>query len=115
MNLVELGTPQHKQAHALIAQLEFGKKCNEAGGKSNCAERILSDSGDPEAQYLMACCQAAEGEYEEALEAWLELATRNPGYADEAAKKAMISVFHLIGRDNDMVKDFQRRLYQALN
>ena len=115
VNLVELGTPQHKQAHALIAQLEFGKKCNEAGGKSNCAERILSDSGDPEAQYLMACCQAAEGEYEEALEAWLELTTRNPGYADEAAKKAMISVFHLIGRDNDMVKDFQRRLYQALN
>tara|TARA_B100000579_G_C22800004_1_gene839234 strand:+ start:864 stop:1745 length:882 start_codon:yes stop_codon:yes gene_type:complete len=115
VNLVELGTPQYKQAHALLAQLEFGQKCHEAGGRSKCAERVLSDSSDTEGHYLLACCQAAEGEFEEALNTWLDLATKNPGYADDGAKKAMISVFHLIGRENDMVKDFQRRLYQALN
>jgi len=115
VNLVELGTPQHNQAHAILAQLEFGQKCHEAGGRNNCAERVSSDPSDPEGHYLLACCQAAEGQFEEALEIWLDLVTKDPGTSDEAAKKAMISVFHLLGRENKMVKDFQRRLYQALN
>ena len=33
---------------------------------------------------------------------------------DQAAKDAMVAVFHLLGRDNPLVADYQRKLYQAL-
>ena len=33
---------------------------------------------------------------------------------DQAAKDAMVAVFHLLGRDNPLVANYQRKLYQAL-
>ena len=33
---------------------------------------------------------------------------------DQAAKDAMVAVFHLLGRDNPLVASYQRKLYQTL-
>jgi len=50
-----------------------------------------------------------------ALEAWLEVVQRDHGSARDAAKDAMVSVFQVLGRQDELVVEHQRRLYQALH
>ncbi len=112
VNLVEEDTPEHPQAQALLTQIEFAQKCQQAGGRAACAQRILGQPDDPEARYLLACCAASEGDYETALREWLHMVGKRSN--SDRAKDAMVAVFHLLGRDNPLVASYQRKLYQAL-
>jgi putative thioredoxin len=114
VNLIEVGTPEYQQAQALLAQIEFSQKCHAAGGKASCAQQLLSAPDDLEARYQLACCHAAEGQFEEALQEWLRSVEKNPNFQDGAAKDAMVAIFHLLGRNNELVTTYQRRLYQSL-
>ncbi len=114
VNLIEVGTPEYQQAQALLAQIEFAQKCHAAGGKATCAQNLLSAPDDLAARYQLACCQAAEGQFEEALQEWLHIVEKDPNFQDGVAKDAMIAIFHLLGRDKELVASYQRRLYQAL-
>ena len=112
VNLVEEDTPEHPQAQALLTQIEFAQKCQQAGGRAACAQRMLGQPDDQEARYLLACCAASEGDYETALREWLHIVGKRSN--SDRAKDAMVAVFHLLGRDNPLVASYQRKLYQAL-
>ena len=112
VNLVEADTPEHPQAQALLTQIEFAHQCQQAGGRAACAQRILGQPDDYEARYLLACCAASEGDYETALQEWLQVVGKKLN--GDQAKDAMVAVFHLLGRDNPLVADYQRKLYQTL-
>ena len=112
VNLVETDTPEYPQAQALLTQIEFAHQCQQAGGRAACAQRVLSQPDDQEARYLLACCAASEDDYETALQEWLHVVEKK-SHGDQA-KDAMVAVFHLLGRDNPLVADYQRKLYQAL-
>ena len=112
VNLIEQATPEYQQAQALLSQIEFAQKCQRAGGRATCAQQMLSDPNDQEARYHFACCAASESDYETALQEWLQIIEKKPG--DEQAKEAMVAVFHLLGREDQLVTDYQRKLYQTL-
>ena len=57
---------------------------------------------------------ALAGRHEEALETLLALVRRDRAYGDDAARKAMVDIFTLLG-GGPVVKDFRSRLYSALN
>ena len=112
VNLVEEETPEYPQAQALLAHIEFAHQCQQAGGRAACTQRMLSQPDDQEARYLLACCAAFEGDYETALQEWLHIVGKESN--DDRAKHAMVTIFHVLGRDNPLVADYQRKLYQAL-
>ena len=112
VNLVEEDTPEYPQAQALLAHIEFAHQCQQAGGRAACTQRMLSQPDDQEARYLLACCAAFEGDYETALQEWLHIVGKESN--DDRAKHAMVTIFHVLGRDNPLVADYQRKLYQAL-
>ncbi len=112
VNLVETDASEYPQAQALLTQIEFAHQCQQAGGRAACAQRVLGQPDDPEARYLLACCAAAEGDYETALQEWLHIVEKKAH--GDPAKDAMVAVFHLLGRDNPLVANYQRKLYQAL-
>ena len=112
VNLVETDTPEYPQAQALLTQIEFAHQCQQAGGRAACAQRVLTQPDDHEARYLLACCAASEDDYETALQEWLHVVEKK-SHGDQA-KDAMVAVFHLLGRENPLVADYQRKLYQAL-
>jgi len=114
VNLIEEGTPEYQQARALLDQIEFARVCVESGGRAVCAQKMLADPDDLDARYSFACCAAAEGDYETALKEWLTVVERQSNFRDGAVKDAMVAVFHLLGRENELVSEYQRRLYQAL-
>ena len=113
VNLIEQGTPEHPQGQALLTQIDFARQCQQAGGRAACAQKMLADPSDRDARYHFACCAATEGDYEAALQEWLQMIEHKPG--DEEAKQAMVAVFHLLGREDQLVTDYQRKLYQTLH
>lgn len=111
---LEEGTPEHQAGQALLTFTELAQTCAASGGRSACAQRMLADPDDLEAKYAFACCAAVAGEYESALKEWLAIVERNRSFREGAAKEAMVAVFHVLGRENELVGEYQRRLYQTL-
>lgn len=111
---VEQGAPQYDQARALLAQIEFHRTCEKAGGRQSCSARLLADPQDLEARFQLACCAAAQEDYATALAEWLAIVERQREFRNGAAREAMVSIFHLLGRDHEAVADYPKRLYRAL-
>ena len=111
---IELGTPEYDQGQALLTHLEFHVHCEEAGGRQACDERLLSGPEDTDARYSLGCCAAVEGDYELALREWFKIIEVDRNFRDGAAKDAMVSVFHVLGRHHPVVGDYPQRLYRAL-
>ncbi len=69
---------------------------------------------DPRARYRWGVMLAAFGRYEEALDELLESVRLNRHFSGEAARKATLAVFDILGSDNALVREYQRRLTQLL-
>jgi putative thioredoxin len=57
---------------------------------------------------------AAAGQHEEALTLLLELVKRDPHFADDAARKAMLDLFEVLGGDHPLTQRFRGELARAL-
>jgi len=111
---LEQGTPEYDQGQALLTHLEFHGICEAAGGRQACAEQVLAAPDDLEAHYAFGCCAAVQGDYETALKEWFAIVEAKRDFKDGAAKDAMVSVFHLLGRHHEVVGDYPQRLYRTL-
>ncbi|MDA0334881.1 MAG: thioredoxin, partial [bacterium] len=111
---LEEGSAEWEQGQALLTHLEFRGHCTAAGGAQVCAARLQSDPDDSEARYLVGCCAAVAGDYGTALEMWFAIVETDRNFRDGAAKDAMVSVFHLLGRQHPAVDDYPKRLYRTL-
>ena len=108
------GTAEYDQGQALLTHLELHRQCAAAGGRRACEAELESDAGNTDARYHLGCCAAVEGDYDTALSHWFEIVEHNGAYRNGAAKDAMVSVFHLLGRNHPVVGDYPQRLYRAL-
>jgi putative thioredoxin len=76
--------------------------------------KVAASPVDLQARLDLGGALAAAGLHEEALDAFLEVIRRDPGFADEAARKAMLDLFTVLGRDDPRVDRYQRELAQLL-
>jgi putative thioredoxin len=111
---VEQGTPAYDRARAVLSLIGIRRTCEQAGGGSACAARLLANPDDLEARYQAACCAAAEEDYGRALAEWLAIVERKRDFRNGAAREAMVAVFHHLGRDHQLVADYPQRLYRTL-
>lgn len=111
---IEQGLPEYERGQALLQQIGFGQTCAQAGGRQACAARLLEAPDDLEAHYNFGACAAAEGDFEAALKEWFGVLEKDRNFKDGAAKDAMVAVFRLLGRDNELVAEYQRQLYRML-
>lgn len=111
---LEQGTPEYDQGQALLTHLGFHQICEEAGGPRACAEKALASPDDLESRYALGCCAAIQGDYETALVEWFAIVEARRDFKGGAAKDAMVSVFHLLGRHHPVVGDYPQRLYRTL-
>ena len=111
---IEQGNLEYDQGQALLTQLEFRGTCESAGGRQVCAERVLAEPDNLEARFTFGCCAAVEGDYETALKEWFAVVTADKNFRQGAAKDALVSVFHLLGRKHPSVGEYPQRLYRTL-
>jgi putative thioredoxin len=64
--------------------------------------------------YLEAAQHVLEEKYEVALQRFLEIVSRDRKFRDDGGRKAMLTVFNLLGDDDPLVRDYRKKLMQTL-
>lgn len=100
---------------ALLARLEFVRIAVGAPAAEALAQTVAANPGNSEARYQLAARQVLAGEFELAMEQLLEIVGRDRKFGDDAARKALLTVFTLLGGKGDLVKRYRSRLSMALN
>jgi putative thioredoxin len=73
-----------------------------------------TDAG-PQAKLDYANALAARGEYEPALAALLGVVRSDRAFGDDAARRAMLTIFEALGADSDLARRYRRELATAIN
>jgi putative thioredoxin len=104
--------PQRQAADRLAAAIRIRQ--SGAGDIEGLRATLAERPDDLEARLALAQALAAAGLYEEALQHYLAIVQRDRGFRDDAARKAMIDIFDLLGPDSDLTDRFRSELAKAL-
>ena len=76
--------------------------------------RVDASPQDLHARLDLGRALSADARYEEALGELLEVVGKNPRLADEAARKAMLDIFDVLGAQHPVTLRFRSELANAL-
>ncbi len=108
---IEDGDPAHDAGQRLRGMLAFGAY---AGDPAALQARVAADAKDVEAWYALGATRALGGDYEGAFAAFLEVVGRDREYLEDGGRKALLSLFDLIGATDERVIKARRRLASLL-
>lgn len=111
LEAVEPG-PYRNEADRLLAELRLREGVQ--GDEGSLRERLTRNPGDLEARLQLGQVLAAQGRYEEALEQLLEVVRRDRNFRDQAARKAMVDIFNVLGSGNELVEHYRSELAKIL-
>ncbi len=113
LNRVPEGLPERAVADSLIATAQFQQ---ESDGQSadELRTKIEADPNDVSSRYALASLLAAQNEYAEAMDQFLEVIRRDRQYQDDGARKAMLALFTTIGEEDPLTKAYRKKLANAL-
>lgn len=73
-----------------------------------------AEPGSLDQQYRQSVQAVLAEDYEAALQGFLAIVGRDRKYRQDGARKAMITVFDLLGDDDSLTKDYRKRLMQTM-
>ncbi|RMG38856.1 MAG: thioredoxin [Gammaproteobacteria bacterium] len=104
----------HPEVVQLRAQLHFASEAPPANELPALESRLQQDESDSEARYRLAMGLVLQQRFEEAIEHLLNLMARDRQYGDDAARKALLRLFDMLG-DDPLVADARRRLFNMMH
>lgn len=112
LDKVLAGTPERQEADRLAASVRMADAG--PGGEAELTARVEADPADLDARLELGRALAASGRYEPALEHLLEVVRRNRHYQEDAARRAMLDVFEVLGVDHPLTDRFRGELARVL-
>jgi putative thioredoxin len=109
---VSPATPLAADAERLAAELRT--RVDGTGDEAALRQRLGADPGDLDARLQLGRVLAARANYPEALAEFLEVVRRDRHFADDAARKAMLDVFAVLGSGNPLAERYRKDLAQTL-
>lgn len=110
--------PRHeaarKEAEKWLAQIEFRRESAACGGLADCREKLAADPNNVAARYGVAMALAAEGHYDDALRHLLTIVKQDRTFRDDAARRAMLSIFAILGDDSRLAQEYRSKLAMAI-
>jgi putative thioredoxin len=103
------------EVSAFRAQLLFERIARDAPPAEVLEASLEADPADGDAQYRLAARRVLAGDHEAALELLLALTLRDRAFGDDAARKAMLEVFGMLGAGSELAKRYRTRLFNALH
>jgi putative thioredoxin len=97
-------------AQAILDALELIRAAQAAGQRKALAQRLASNPNDLEARFGLAGHELQAGRHRDALEHYLAVARADKKWRDEAARKAMVTTFNVIGPREPLSDEFRDRL-----
>ena len=102
------------QIAALRGRLTFSTIVDGAPSATECAEQLESDPDSSQHRYMLAAHQVLAGDFRAALDNLLTLMQHDRGYGDDAARKAILMIFDLLGSKDELVGAYRAKLARAL-
>jgi putative thioredoxin len=99
-----------ERAEALRELIALAGDGEAYGGEAAARAALARDEGDLEGRWALAGALVGGARWAEALEELIGLVTRSRKFRDDAARRAMLSVFRWLGPASDLARDYRRRL-----
>ncbi|MFW2373966.1 MAG: tetratricopeptide repeat protein, partial [Gammaproteobacteria bacterium] len=68
-----------------------------------------------DARYQLASLCITEGDYQTALDQLLQILIRDRQYNDDAGRRAMLSIFDMLGSEHELVGIYRRKMFNAMH
>ncbi len=107
---IPITAPEADVAGYVRDAVGFARECAAAGGEDAVRARAEAAPDDAEAQYLLGCCHAAAGRFQPALDAFLAVVAADRKLRDDGGRKAMLTVFGLVGIRSELSDAYRRKL-----
>lgn len=111
LDRVEAGNPAYDAAQRLRGMLGFAE---DAGDALALQRRVAANPNDVEAWYALGATFALDNQIDDAFSAFLEVVSRDRTYREDAGRKALLSLFDLVGGADPRVIKARRRLASLL-
>jgi putative thioredoxin len=111
LDRVGLG-PHRQAADRLAAAIRIRQ--SGVGDVDGLRARLAADPADLETRFTLAQALAAAGHHDEALGHYLAIVQRDRSFRDDAARKAMLDIFDLLGPGSDLTDRYRSELAKAL-
>ncbi len=105
----------HPTAMRIKAQAALHALIDDAPDLATCQAQFEANPSDPENSYLLAAREAQAGQLDSAIERLLAMVMHHRDHRDDGARKMLIQLFDLLGKDHPNVRAGRRRLAMALN
>lgn len=109
---ISLVADERKEADRLIARINLQQ--GGAQDEASLRAKIEAEPNNPAARFELAQALAAMEKYEEALAEFLTIVKADRGFQDDAARKAMIQIFEVLGSDHPLTDRFRSELASVL-
>jgi putative thioredoxin len=108
---IEAGSKEREAAAYVEQAARLIQEADALGDQAAMRDRLSRDPGDLEAHFALGSHLMAGQDYRDALESYLQVAERDRKWRDEAARKAMLTVFGLIGVRNPLSDEYRKKLF----
>jgi putative thioredoxin len=102
-------------ASGLLARLEFNEQAKGAPPTVKLEKALQAHPEDCALRRQLAARKVIEGDYETALEQFLEIMRRDRQFDDEAGRKGLLAIFNILGNDDPRVAVYRRRMSALLH
>ena len=106
------GTRERAEADRIAARIRLQREGGD--GEAELRDRVTRNPRDVAARLALGKRLAAVGAHEEALQHLLEAVRLDRHYEDDAARKAMIDVFELLGPSHSLTERYRDQLAKVL-
>lgn len=112
LDQISIVADERKEADRLIARLKL--QSGAADNEAALREKVNADPNDIGARFELAQALAAVEKYEEALKEFLHIVGADRSYQDDAARKAMLQIFEVLGSDHPLTDTYRSELAAVL-
>jgi putative thioredoxin len=107
---IEAGSKEREAAAYVEQAAVLVQQADALGDQAAMEGRLAREPGDVEAHFALGCHLMAAHQYRDALASFLQVAERDRKWRDEAARKAMLTVFGLIGVRDPLSDEYRKKL-----
>ena len=106
---------EEPEGRRLDALLDFAAAAPAGQSIAELQAAADAEPQDSERRYRLGCASVLQAQYEQAQEAFMHILTHDRNYHDDAARKALLALFSLLGDDDERVAAWRRRMFNALH
>ena len=104
----------HEETRRLQIRLDLALSQKSAPSLAELRTRAGHEPENLQHRFDLATRLAAEGKYEEALEAYLAIVRKDRRFKNDGARKAMLQIFEVIGLRSPLAEKYRERLAEIL-